>query len=172
MEEIKINIIDKIDKINKETIINTTYTLSHLIFSVILVICIKKYSKLLLTFLLSLILIFISYSEKDVIPSYVLILIGTLIYLIDKFIINKNDVNKIDDINDIDVNNNVNNNVNNDVNNDLDKYVEQNLDKYLNEDISQNYKKINDSIGSDVWKIPFWSIISYYIIIFGMYIKI
>ncbi len=113
--------------INKEKIMEISYLLSHIIVASILVVCLKNNKSLLLFTILSLMLGFVSYTEQNKIPIYLLALCGFIIYMLETHIINKpapNDNNKV--------------------------------------------KKLLDTI----WKIPYWAILSYYIIIISTKLKI
>ena len=104
-----------------------SYVLSHIVIASILTLCLKNNKPVLLFTILSLILGFVSYTEQNKMPIYLLILCGFVIYALDTYIINKppsNDKNKV--------------------------------------------KELLDTI----WKVPYWGILSYYVMLVGIVYKI
>jgi Na+/serine symporter len=98
--------IDYVDKLSncigdKKLLIDTGYMISHIIIASIFVTCLKRKNPLLLLLLLSLILSYMSYESQNERPLFVLILFGSMIYIIDMFIMNQDYPND----NDIDSNN-------------------------------------------------------------------
>jgi len=73
-----------------EKIKQTSYTLSHFIIATILVICLKKFNPILLLFLLTLMLIYLCYTEQKNIPIYMLPLFGLILYVVDSTIMTTN----------------------------------------------------------------------------------
>ena len=67
---------------------------SHIIATLVLTSCLKKYNPVLLTILLALILSYISYTEQVNFPIYTLFIFGIVIYVIDTFVANIGDENK------------------------------------------------------------------------------
>lgn len=113
--------------IDKEKIMEMSYVLSHIVTASILTLCLKNNKPILLFTILSLILGFVSYTEQNKMPIYLLILCGFVIYALDTYIINKppsNDKNKV--------------------------------------------KGLLDTI----WKVPYWGILSYYVMLVGIVYKI
>lgn len=82
---------DLVNCLNAELIIKV----SHICFAIISAIFLKQYNPMLLFGVLSIILSFVSYNEKENIPIYFLFVVGLLMYLIE-FIININTVVNID----------------------------------------------------------------------------
>jgi len=121
MSELKIE-----NCIDKEKILELSYTISHIAIASILVICLKNNKSLLLAILLFMMLGFVSYSEQNKMPIYLLISCGIIVYVLDTYVINNplpNDKNKM--------------------------------------------KSMIDTI----WKVPYWGLVSYYIILAGMAYK-
>lgn len=56
---------------------------THIIATLILTSCLKKYNPVLLAILLTLILGYISYNEQSKLPIYVLFVFGIIIYIIN-----------------------------------------------------------------------------------------
>lgn len=69
-------------------------TVSHIIATLLLTSCLKKYNPVLLAILLTLIMGYISYSEQATFPIYTLFLFGIVIYIIDTFVANTGEENK------------------------------------------------------------------------------
>ena len=67
---------------------------SHIIATLVLTLCLKKYNPVLLTMLLTLILAYISYTEQENFPIYTLLIFGIVIYVIDILVANTGDGNK------------------------------------------------------------------------------
>lgn len=129
------------NNITKENIIDTAYLLSHIAFATILVICLKNINTSLLTVLLSIILGYISYHQQNSIPIYTLFFMGLVIYLFDLFVISNS--------------NNSNNSTNS--------------KKLFNFVKNTNNTSIFHTLASTLWKLPYYGIISYYIILYVMY---
>lgn len=68
---------------NMDIIYDWLYILSHLIFTIIVVICLRKYKPLLTFFILSIILAYICHLTKDKYPLYTMPLIGFCIFLVN-----------------------------------------------------------------------------------------
>lgn len=102
--------------IDKQQLLNTSYTLSHLVIASIISAYLKDKKPLVLVVILFAMLGYIGYTEYPIMPLH-LLASGTFIYLLDMYIINKNKNNII----------------------------------------------TTRSILQTLWKIPYWSIISYYI---------
>jgi len=73
-----------------EKIKQTGYTLSHFIIATIFVVCLKKFNPILLLVLLTLMLIYLCYTEQTNIPIYMLPLFGLILYVADSTIMATN----------------------------------------------------------------------------------
>lgn len=80
-----------------KSIQNAFFVMSHMIFSVTSVFFLKKYDPILLSIILSIILSFISYTEKKIIPMPLLFLMGFTLYFMDIFIVDFNNFDNVDD---------------------------------------------------------------------------
>jgi hypothetical protein len=98
------------------------YILSHIVVATILVKYLKNFKPTVLFGLLCIILIYISFTEKNKIPFYILPTVGILMYLLDYFVISSDEL--------------------------------ENLNK-------TNIKMILKTM----WKIPYYGIASYYLIL-------
>jgi hypothetical protein len=98
------------------------YILSHIVVATILVKYLKNLKPTVLFGLLCIILIYISFTEKNKIPFYILPTVGVLMYLLDYFVISSDEL--------------------------------ENLNK-------TNIKMILKTM----WKIPYYGIASYYLIL-------
>jgi len=110
---------------NKDQVLNELYSMSHIIIATILVVCLKRYNDKILTLLLLVMLVYLSYQEKNNIPIYTLFAIGTAYYLISMLVVRSpfdNEPNK--------------------------KYID------------------------NLWQIPYWGIVSYYIIMISGYMLV
>lgn len=108
---------------DKKIFLESAYMLSHLIIASLLVVFLKKYKPIVLSGLLSSMVIYLTFTEKDNLPVYLLPLSGITIYIIDTFIMSR-------------------------------YYCESQMSQSL-------FQQIQDTI----WRLPYWSIISYYVII-------
>ena len=69
-----------------KNIIDSLYTLSHIIAATIFVICLKKFNPKLLVLLLFSILGYIAYSEKNTVSIYIPFVFGIIIYIISNLL--------------------------------------------------------------------------------------
>jgi len=109
--------------------IDMIYLLSHIIIATILVLCLKKINPILLFVLLTTMLGYISYEERDNMPIYLLVTFGLVMYFIDLLIMR-------------------------------DKFQDQ-----PNKSTTPMTSIIN-ILYNTIWKIPYYGILIYYIILF------
>lgn len=69
--------------IDIKIITESLFMLSHLIFAIIIIICLRKYRPIITFLMLSMILSYICYSERHSIPPHVIPLIASFIFLIN-----------------------------------------------------------------------------------------
>jgi hypothetical protein len=103
---------------NSQTdLINMILVLSHLVVAIILIIVLKNTNPLLLALLLALMVAYICYQNRQIMPLYLLPAIGLLVYSLELLVSTKPN------------------------------------------------QPIYTTILGSIWRVPYWSILSYYIII-------
>ena len=116
----------------KKCLSDMIYLLTHIIFTIVLIICLKRTSPITLAIILSLILGYISYNERNIIPIYMLFICGSLIYVLNLFA--------------------------------MDNYF-----FYDNNLLSNNHKPKIKTFILNIWKIPYYGIISYYVMLCAIF---
>ena len=135
--------------ISKEKLLGLSYTLSHIIVASILVICLKNNKRILLAILLFSMLGFVSYTEQETIPIYSLLMLGTFIYMIDIYIINRQTEPEIISVIS-----------GSEPSNRVSEPEIISSSTTLNEAVKPQRQQ--SSFFDTIWKIPYWGILIYY----------